>query len=438
MKGKKIFIGGLIAFLLSCTPSTVAMKPVEEHKNLLFEVCARGDINLVDHLIKNGININTRDYYGWTPLHIACLLGDKDLVIYLIEHGADPYAFNAQNLSAAQIALSKGHTEIADYIIASLEPNRQKFDQIKRLENINTAEVHQKIAAAERNYGILTELPNPITVENHAVVNTAQVPLHTTPQTIQSKVQQSKATVPSIKPKKQLEQSMKAPKKKSKKKSAKKKNTPTIQHAVTPQPEQTIGQELSNGIQITRTDSAISIMEPAAKPDCYTEIILFKDCQNCIPDGIYYLVADGLILVEGTLVNSAGVKIYNPLLNLTYTNHVLGKMYNIKDKRHAFSTLVETEGARWARIVIKNPVNQPQALLGSKNFEISITIPGQIDEIDYSTGKKVIKKSMTGIFEFVVRKNLYKPHGTCMHRFFAPTSKSVVGATEFGASDKGH
>lgn len=37
-------------------------------------------------------DVNIRDDMGYTPLHSAAMSGDKELVSFLIAHGADKYA----------------------------------------------------------------------------------------------------------------------------------------------------------------------------------------------------------------------------------------------------------------------------------------------------------------------------------------------------------
>jgi len=47
------------------------------------------NMNIIKCLIEYGININEKDYFGRTPLYIACLNGNETLVKHLVEYGAD-------------------------------------------------------------------------------------------------------------------------------------------------------------------------------------------------------------------------------------------------------------------------------------------------------------------------------------------------------------
>lgn len=64
-------------------------------------------------LLDAGAAVNERQSGGFTPLMAAAQNGDADLLRLLLAHGADPSIRDDQGRSAADIALSAGHTEIA-------------------------------------------------------------------------------------------------------------------------------------------------------------------------------------------------------------------------------------------------------------------------------------------------------------------------------------
>ncbi|CAN0076315.1 unnamed protein product [Heterosigma akashiwo] len=56
----------------------------------IFDCAQKGDLIQVKSYVKNGGDIDVRDGLGWSPLHLACLSGNADLVRYLVEEvGAD-------------------------------------------------------------------------------------------------------------------------------------------------------------------------------------------------------------------------------------------------------------------------------------------------------------------------------------------------------------
>jgi len=57
-------------------------------------------------------NLNDRDEFGYTPLHLACDRGNIANVKILLEGGADPGLRDEDGLTALQLAQIAGHTEI--------------------------------------------------------------------------------------------------------------------------------------------------------------------------------------------------------------------------------------------------------------------------------------------------------------------------------------
>ena len=47
-----------------------------------------GNVKLVEYLVETGVNINHQDEDGWTPLHLASLLEDIDVIESLLKNGA--------------------------------------------------------------------------------------------------------------------------------------------------------------------------------------------------------------------------------------------------------------------------------------------------------------------------------------------------------------
>jgi cytohesin len=80
-----------------------------------------GDIAKVEYFIKNGLDVNSKTSYSWTPLHAAAAGGSKEAIEFLITRGADvkvtdsPWgctplhkaAWNG-NKDAAEVLIAKG------------------------------------------------------------------------------------------------------------------------------------------------------------------------------------------------------------------------------------------------------------------------------------------------------------------------------------------
>lgn len=67
-------------------------------------------------LIDFGANVNTPHQSGLTPLHIAVQNGDIEIIIRLLEEGADISALTPEQETAADIAATKGFYEIAEIL----------------------------------------------------------------------------------------------------------------------------------------------------------------------------------------------------------------------------------------------------------------------------------------------------------------------------------
>ena len=188
-----------------------------------------------------------------------------------------------------------------------------------------------------------------------------------------------------------------------------------------------------NNIQIRRTKNVVHIYKYDENHDYYTEIVLFKNCKDCLPAGSYYRTSERIVAVPTNLKSDNGSSmVRNHLSGLKYAGETRGKMRTKGDIRHSFPKEVEDEVGNWARVVIKTSIDDPNQITDStREFQMIATIPGQINEMDNSTGKAIITNKLEGVFEFTVKKSPYTDKGECFHRFFAP--KGMVGAEEFGA-----
>ena len=58
----------------------------------LLQATETGDVVQMETLLAQGAEVNARNAYGWTPLHIAAAGGDPTVVALLLRHGADIHA----------------------------------------------------------------------------------------------------------------------------------------------------------------------------------------------------------------------------------------------------------------------------------------------------------------------------------------------------------
>lgn len=85
---------------------------------LLIRTVKTNNLMIAELLINGGININKRNKLGWTALMQAAADGNKDMVNFLLEVGADTTVMTngdlgAGGLNATELAYRNGHTELA-------------------------------------------------------------------------------------------------------------------------------------------------------------------------------------------------------------------------------------------------------------------------------------------------------------------------------------
>jgi ankyrin repeat protein len=91
--------------------STNAMKNTPLHA-----AAAGGSTQLVDLLLKHGADVNARQEGGWTALHSAAQSGNRAMVESLLAHDAKVDARAANNQSPLDLALLKGHQDVASLL----------------------------------------------------------------------------------------------------------------------------------------------------------------------------------------------------------------------------------------------------------------------------------------------------------------------------------
>uniref|UniRef100_A0A672PX48 Poly [ADP-ribose] polymerase n=1 Tax=Sinocyclocheilus grahami TaxID=75366 RepID=A0A672PX48_SINGR len=84
----------------------------------LFEACRSGDLERVKKLVCP-VNVNSRDTAGRksTPLHFAAGFGRRDVVDYLLQHGANVHARDDGGLISLHNACSFGHAEAVNLLL---------------------------------------------------------------------------------------------------------------------------------------------------------------------------------------------------------------------------------------------------------------------------------------------------------------------------------
>jgi len=80
-----------------------------DKERMLIEAASKGNYAQIEDLIKQGVNVNAKDKYGWTALMHAASHGHLYVVMFLIEHGADVNAKDEDGWTAREYALEYGY-----------------------------------------------------------------------------------------------------------------------------------------------------------------------------------------------------------------------------------------------------------------------------------------------------------------------------------------
>jgi ankyrin repeat protein len=89
----------------------------EHVKELYFDAARAGRVDLLDGMIKAGVNPNERDPHGFTPLILAAYNEQPQAVDFLIAKGADPCATDPKGNTALMGVAFKGDSKIADRLL---------------------------------------------------------------------------------------------------------------------------------------------------------------------------------------------------------------------------------------------------------------------------------------------------------------------------------
>ena len=100
------------------TRAELWVKKLPSQKSFI-EAIKQNDIIIVRALIDAGADVNARNPYGETPLHIACVRGFQKIISLLIAEGADVNARDRRALTPLHAAAWGGHKETVAFLIAT-------------------------------------------------------------------------------------------------------------------------------------------------------------------------------------------------------------------------------------------------------------------------------------------------------------------------------
>lgn len=100
-----------------CCPAAAGTADEKRQGEELIDATKRGDLTSVESLVQAGVNVNSRNAAGRTPMHLACGDGNLNLCEYLLEVGGDYDAKDIYHRSPLSLAAWHGYTEIVQALL---------------------------------------------------------------------------------------------------------------------------------------------------------------------------------------------------------------------------------------------------------------------------------------------------------------------------------
>ncbi|GKW22735.1 hypothetical protein PEC311524_03290 [Pectobacterium carotovorum subsp. carotovorum] len=111
----KSVLSFVVAILLSFSACASDLAEDQRLADLIWSKTSNKEaIQLIN---KNPELINSRTGAGFTPLHLAGMIGNKEIAIFLLEKGADVNAVNDSGYSPLVVTIANGNQDIADILI---------------------------------------------------------------------------------------------------------------------------------------------------------------------------------------------------------------------------------------------------------------------------------------------------------------------------------
>ncbi len=133
-------IGILVAALLFavCRPAPAASP--------LYDAVTRNDVATVRAEILRGADVNARQDYGRTPLHIAARSGHSEVAALLLAGGAEIDAANPSGLTPLHMSAIWGQADVAELLLANCaEVDAENVDRSTPL-HLTVASGHSEVA----------------------------------------------------------------------------------------------------------------------------------------------------------------------------------------------------------------------------------------------------------------------------------------------------
>ena len=94
---------------------------------LIHAACQNGKLDIVQHMLEIGVDVNTKDYTGRTPLYISCGNTSTDIAKLLLERGAYVDAQTSKGVTCVMECIREGNVGVLQLLIKR-NPNLRLVD----------------------------------------------------------------------------------------------------------------------------------------------------------------------------------------------------------------------------------------------------------------------------------------------------------------------
>lgn len=127
-------------------------KPTRPDPKALHAASLRGDLRMVQRLVKERVDVNYANGDRETALHMAASRGHLSIVIFLLRNGANMTARTTRNWIPLHHAVRFNRQNVANYLMAKGSPaNYQTLDRVNSLD-IALAMRNQRMIGLVKRY----------------------------------------------------------------------------------------------------------------------------------------------------------------------------------------------------------------------------------------------------------------------------------------------
>ena len=123
------------------------------YKSPLTIAIQKNDLNIVNYLLQNKVNVNSTDNFNWTPLHHASFVGNTEIALELIKHGARINARSAAGTTALMLAIKTNNQKMVKLLLN----NKAKFFFPANLKKENVIDIAKKFGVGKEILELIVE-----------------------------------------------------------------------------------------------------------------------------------------------------------------------------------------------------------------------------------------------------------------------------------------